>query len=210
MDIRNLIDRCREGDEAAERDLVCYYISRVAMVAERRISPAYLRRFDGDDVANSVMKSLMLRIRRGALDSEDEWQMWCLLLKMTKRKVSRRVREARQGKRDILREAHPNPSDGISGIDLAEMLEDSSDTTYEDSAELLESALAHLESTKKDLKGPSHRAVIELCKRGMAYKEICEVLAKEYGNSFSLKFIQRRIADVKNAVATLNADTDEE
>ena len=90
------------------------------------------------------------------------------------------------------------------------MLEDSSESTYEDSAELLEKALSHLESTKKDLKGPGHRVVIDLCKRGIPYKEICDFLAKEYGDSFSLKFVQRRIADVRNAVAALNVDSDEE
>jgi|688.fasta_scaffold00597_31 RNA polymerase sigma-70 factor (ECF subfamily) len=212
MDIKNLLDRCREGDQAAEQELVCYYISRVTGFAEKRISPLYRRRFDGDDVANSVMKSLILRIRKGIVDSDDEWQLWCLLLLMTKRKVNRRVREAQQAKRDIRRELQPAVSEDVSGVELAEIVEScSTDESYDESAYLLEQAILHLEKTQSDKINPGHREVLELSMQGLPYAEICENLEKRVGKMVTLKTIQRRMRDIREALAEIaDLDTSED
>lgn len=207
MDIKNLLERCRVGDEAAERELVCYYISRVTGYAERRIQPLYRRRFDEEDVANSVMKSLILRIRKGVIDSDHEWQLWCLLLKMTKRKVSRRVREAQQAKRDIRRELQPIASEEMTGVELAEIIEDSNNQSYDESAYLLEQAILHLEKTQPNKANPGHRDVLELSMQGLPYAEICETLGKRLGEVVTLKKIQRRMRDIRDALVEI-ADLD--
>lgn len=207
MDIRVLLEKCRQGDKEAEQELICYYISRVTIFAEKRISPLYKRRFDGDDVANSVMKSLIQRIRSGKIDSEDEWQLWSLLLLMTRRKVSRRVREANQAKRSINREVHPNASEDISGIELAEIVENSDNESnhesYQESAQLLEQAILHLEKTQSGKLCPTHRDVLQLVLQGLPYSEICETLEKRVGQQVSDKTIQRRMKDIRDALIEL-------
>lgn len=205
MQIQRLLERCRAGDEAAEVELVCYYISRVALFAEKRISSLYTRRFDGDDIANSVMKSLMLRIRAGSISSDDEWMLWSLLMTMTRRKVARKIRQAQQDKRDIRREFQPQASGSESDFDMAEFVEESSSETYEDSAVMLEEALVHIEQTKPDLDAPSHREVLLMCMQGYAYKEICDQLKTRYNKNFSLKIIQRRLGDIRKTIERLNA-----
>ena len=200
MDIKSLLDRCRQGDQAAEQELVCYFVSRVSGFAEKRIAPLYKRRFDGDDVANSVMKSLILRVRKGMNDCEDEWKLWSLLLLMTKRKVNRRVREAQQAKRDIRREFLPAVSEDVSGIELADIVENSDNESYDESALLLEKALLYIESNQAKATAPSHREVLELTMRGMPYSEICETLKQRVGKEISLKMIQRKMRDIREAV----------
>lgn len=209
MDIKNLLERCRQGDRDAEQELVCYYISRVTGFAEKRISSLYKRRFDGDDVANSVMNSLIMRIRRGIIDSEDEWQLWCLLLLMTKRKVNRRVREANQAKRSILREVHPSASDDVSGIELAEIVEKSDNESFDESAQLLERAILHLEKTQSGKPSPAHRDVLELSMQGLPYAEICKTLESRVGKEVTLKTIQRRMRDIREAlIETVDLESD--
>ncbi len=203
VEIQELLERCRQGDSGAEQELVCYYISRVAGFAEKRISPMYKRRFDGDDVANSVMKSLMLRIRKGSVDSEDEWKLWCLLLTMTKRKVNRRIREAQQAKRDIRRELQPAASEEVSSVEIAQLIEDSSNETYDSSASLLEEAILELEKTKGDIDPPKHRDVLALCVQGLPYKEICDQFKERFGKTYSLKLIQRRVRDIREMLMEL-------
>lgn len=201
MDIKTLLEKCRQGDSDAERELVCYYISRVTVFAEKRISPLYKRRFDGDDVANSVMKSLILRVRKGIIDSEDEWQLWSLLLLMTKRKVNRRVREAKQAKRDISRELQPSTSSEVSGIELAEIVDSSNnEQSFNESAQLLEKAILHLEKTPSNKLRPSHREVIELAMRGLPYAEISKLLGERIGKEVTLKTIQRRMRDIRDSL----------
>jgi DNA-directed RNA polymerase specialized sigma24 family protein len=200
MDIKNLLDRCRQGDPGAEQELVCYYVSRVSGFAEKRIASLYKRRFDGDDVANSVMKSLILRVRKGMIDCEDEWKLWSLLLLMTKRKVNRRVREAQQAKRDIRREMQPAVSDDVSGIELAEIVENSDNESYDESAYLLEKAILHIENHQVKQSSPTHREVLELTMKGLPYAEICETLKKRVGKDISLKLIQRKMRDIREAV----------
>lgn len=203
MDIKNLLEKCRQGDRDAEQELVCYYISRVTGFAEKRISSLYKRRFDGDDVANSVMNSLIMRIRKGIIDSEDEWQLWCLLLLMTKRKVNRRVREANQAKRSILREVHAAASDDVSGIELAEIVETSNNECFDESAQLLEQAILHLEKTQSSKPSPAHRDVLELSMQGLPYAEICKTLETRVGKEVTLKTIQRRMRDIREALVEI-------
>lgn len=204
MQIQRLIERCREGDETAEVELVCYYISRVSLFAEKRISSLYTRRFDGDDVANSVMKSLMLRIRAGAINSDDEWMLWSLLMTMTRRKVARKIRQAQQDKRDIRREFQPQGTGCDSDFDIAEFVKDSSNATFDDSAILLEEAIVLVEKSKPGLEAPSHREILLLCMQGYSYKEICDRLKARHNKNFSLKIIQRRLGDIRQSIEQLN------
>lgn len=134
------------------------------------------------------------------IDCEDEWKLWSLLLLMTKRKVNRRVREAQQAKRDIRREFLPAVSEDVSGIELADIVENSDNESYDESALLLEKALLYIESNQAKATAPSHREVLELTMRGMPYSEICETLKQRVGKEISLKMIQRKMRDIREAV----------
>lgn len=99
-----LIQRFRDGDEAAAARLFERYFDQVDQLAQRKLSPQLQRRIGSDDIAQSVYRSLFDKVAAGRFVIEEEGKLWSLLAKMTSHKVLRQVERNRAGLRDVSRE----------------------------------------------------------------------------------------------------------
>jgi RNA polymerase sigma factor (sigma-70 family) len=98
--VTHLIDRVKEGDEAAARELQALYAPRVTGLARARLQGKYLRVADEDDVAQSVFAGFFHGAGRGQYDKlHDRDDLWHLLFTITIRKAQKLVKERERQKR---------------------------------------------------------------------------------------------------------------
>jgi len=113
MTNEDLLQRCQRGDRQAENELIADYFLKLAETAQRRISGKFQGKFDGEDIAVSVLKSVALRMRSGKLEVEDEKRFWALLVAVMKNKVHRQIEYWTAQGRDVHREkAESDEGDG--------------------------------------------------------------------------------------------------
>jgi RNA polymerase sigma-70 factor (ECF subfamily) len=126
-----LIRRVRAGDEAASAELLCRYEPAVRRVARIRLRAAHLQReFDSTDICQSVFGSFFVRAALGEYDLDSPEHVRKLLLAMTRKKVTDRVRGSTAARRDSRRVedlgpeeqqcAAPGPTPGqqVAGAEL--------------------------------------------------------------------------------------------
>jgi DNA-directed RNA polymerase specialized sigma24 family protein len=83
------IEKIREGDEKAARDVWERFFPRLVRLARVKMQGAPLRVADEEDVALSAMKSFFRAAREGRFDSLDKQGLWYLLATITARKAIR-------------------------------------------------------------------------------------------------------------------------
>lgn len=194
MSVDELLERCRMGDREAENELVATYLTRIARFAEQRISAKFKARVDGDDIAQSVLKSAALRFRSGQLEAEDERTFWGLLVSITINKVNRRIQFEKRLKRRVDLEVSPDGS-LFSWEHLQIMCRES---TVEDQAEFIE-LLERVFDRIKTLEAknpPSHEEVLLARLNGDDYADI----SQRFGTS--TKTIKRRLDDIELLLKT--------
>ena len=90
------LDALRSSDENAAQKLWERYFQRIERLAAKKLQRRYNRVFDEEDVAISAFRSLLIGIRGGRFpDLHDRDNLWALLVVITARKVSHRVRDER-------------------------------------------------------------------------------------------------------------------
>lgn len=95
------IDQLRREDQSAAEKLWHHFVSRLQTNARHRLKPSTRRVYDEEDVAQSAFHSLCAGLLAGKFpDLNDRQGLWQLLLVITSRKVSRRVRYEQRQKRD--------------------------------------------------------------------------------------------------------------
>ena len=127
----------KSPDQQAAQELVRRYMARLIGLARTQLSAKMNRRVDPEDVAQSVFRTLFLRIRDGRLVPQPGDGLWQLLATLAMRAVLRKVEHHRAGKRSLEREEswgegekaapekvdpHPAPADVLI---LQEILEQS-------------------------------------------------------------------------------------
>jgi len=192
MDVEELLSRCRAGDRGAENELIAIYLEKIARYADHRIGPDFVRRFDGEDVAQSVLKSAALGMRTGGIEVEDERMFWGLLVVMTKHKINRRVRYWRRQRRDIRREERVPEQAALPEEILRDLVQEPNEQDAEEATKLLNALLVRLES-ERVANPPSYREVLMARLNGDSYETICDRCEKQYGRPVSTKTIQRRM-----------------
>jgi RNA polymerase sigma factor (sigma-70 family) len=96
--VTHWFEQIREGDSVAARAVWERYYPELVRLAREKLRGTPRRVADEDDIADSVMKSLILAAQKGRFpDLADRHDLWRLLLQMTARKVvDLKRRETRQ------------------------------------------------------------------------------------------------------------------
>jgi RNA polymerase sigma factor (sigma-70 family) len=106
------VRRIRAGDDQATRELVERYEPVIRREVRVRLrDPRLTRRFDHNDVCQSVMASFFVRAAAGQFDLEQPEQLARLLVGIARRKVALQVRRHRAGRRDYRRSGGGDPVD---------------------------------------------------------------------------------------------------
>ena len=206
MTIEDLLQRCQRGDRQAENELIADYFLKLAETAQRRISGKFQGKFDGEDIAVSVLKSVALRMRSGKLEVEDEKRFWALLVAVMKNKVHRQIEYWTALGRDVHREkadSNDGEDDSLSMVVLEGL---SREPTPEDAvatSEFLESLFKKLdELTLERFSEPSCSEVLSARLEGKEYTEICVEVEKKYGRRISTKSIYHRMKATEEVLET--------
>lgn len=109
-----LLERFRDGDEAAAAELYVRYGKRLARLADGWIAADLRSRFDAEDVVQSVFRTFFRRASSGEYEAPDESELWRLLLTIALNKLRNRAHHHRAAKRSAARTL-PLVSDRASG-----------------------------------------------------------------------------------------------
>jgi RNA polymerase sigma-70 factor (ECF subfamily) len=102
--IQELLARIKNGDEAAARELLTRYESKVRLVVRRQLPRLLRSRFDSLDFLQSVWGSFFHKIRTGPNDLNEEQNLITFLAWAARNKVIDEYRRAATQKQDITRE----------------------------------------------------------------------------------------------------------
>jgi RNA polymerase sigma factor (sigma-70 family) len=138
-----------EGQSEAAQPLWEHFCKKLMSLAEKRLSPKLRRTYDHEDAAVSAFHSLCRVITdRRPSDLSDRVNLWRLLVTITERKITNRVRDEQREKRDIRQTLSEscliNASQNGSGFDNLPSREPSPEFAAE-FADLCESLLDSLE-----------------------------------------------------------------
>lgn len=81
--LQSLCHRLNQGDSSAMQQLFEEYSQQLIRLAGKNIHPALLKRFDGEDVVQSVFRTFFRRQEEGTLRVEHSQQLWQLLATIT-------------------------------------------------------------------------------------------------------------------------------
>lgn len=97
----NLVRRYRAGDEAAATSIYLRYAHRLRALAREYCTGAYARRFDADDVVQSVFRTFFDGVRKRGYDVPPGGELWGLLMVLALNKFRNLVEYHRAGKRAV-------------------------------------------------------------------------------------------------------------
>jgi len=106
-----LLERLREGEEDAARQIFEQYAKRLIGLARVHLDSAVRRKVDPEDVVQSVFKSFFVRMGKGQFDLENTDGLWSLLVVITLRKCGHKVRDLHRQRQDIRKETAPRQAD---------------------------------------------------------------------------------------------------
>jgi RNA polymerase sigma factor (sigma-70 family) len=101
LDDRELLDRIRQHDEAAERALFQRYYDRLLRFARGKMNLRLQTVEPASDVALSAMKSVLLGIPLGRVEVGSRGDLWPLLVAVTLNKIRSRWRRHSGPRRDL-------------------------------------------------------------------------------------------------------------
>jgi RNA polymerase sigma factor (sigma-70 family) len=157
-------------DEAAEQAFFDRYVARLRALAQKRLSPRLLSKFDPDDIVQSVFFSFFAGVRAGKY-AEFRDSVWCLLATMTVRKCIDKHKLYATSRRNVDQE--------VSGEPAAPGAPAAWDTfNREPTPEEVAMAGEFLERFEKDLTKlpPQYAQVFRLTMEGANREEIAEEL----------------------------------
>lgn len=96
-----LVERCRDGDELASRELFERYVSRLITMVHRRMSSRLARRVDAEDIVQSAFRSFFVGVEKEKFHIDQSGDLWRLLVVMSLNKLRRRVAHHRAAKRGM-------------------------------------------------------------------------------------------------------------
>ena len=191
-----LMDRLRQGDEAAARQIFERYARRLIGLARSRMDPAIRQKIDPEDVMQSAFKSFFVRHAEGQFDLEGWDGLWSLLAVITLRKCGHKVGYFRAACRDVHREAQPPTGGDDSSASWETVAREPTPSEAAVLVETLEQVLHGLEECDRE--------VVELAHQGYKAPEISTGLGRAERTVYRLLGrIQKRLQGVcaEDAVA---------
>jgi len=110
------------------------FLPKLIRMSENRIAERYKQKFDGDDIAATVCRTVVRRYKEGRFRLGDDAELWRLLATISIRKISNKVRAEKTQGRSIDREVYadpefqqalsrePSPDDSAQFVDLINRL----------------------------------------------------------------------------------------
>ncbi len=196
-DVTVWLEQLADGNSEPATRIYEHYFERIANLARRRMSPAYRRVTDEEDVAQSVMQSLFEGISRGRYpELSSRENLWRLLVVMTARKAINVVEKQRAMKRGggrVRGESILQTPDQIAaGLDQFQ----GSDTTPDFLMELAEESNKQLAR----LPEPIMRQIARLKMEGYTNAEIAEQL------NTTTRTIERKLQKIREVWSTGEAE----
>lgn len=152
-DWERLIAGLMSGDEVILREFHRRYGPMLHGIAESRLAPGMRRRFDADDVVQSVFRTFFRRARIGYFRFEDNQRLWNLMCAITLTKLREKVRFHSRHSRSVSREQPVESSDDSSGSGLPSPHSSPDDSVaFRDAFETLLGSLDETEQQLVDLK----------------------------------------------------------
>ena len=105
---KDLLKRCRSGDQAAAEELHRRYAQRLCDLAERQIDLRLRQRISPEDIVQSAFRTFFRRAERGEFQIDHSGALWRLLVRITLNKIHRQRERHRAGKRDVNAEVPPD------------------------------------------------------------------------------------------------------
>lgn len=99
-----LVDRCRDGDQNAARQLFDHYVNRLLPLARLRLSQRLASRVDPEDIVQSVFRTFFKRLKAGEFHIQEADDLCKLLVRITMHKTLRQVAFHKAGKRNFAME----------------------------------------------------------------------------------------------------------
>jgi RNA polymerase sigma-70 factor (ECF subfamily) len=177
---KTLIRRYRGGDEAAATSLYLRYAHRLRALAKDYCTGNYARRFDADDIVQSVFRTFFDGVRQRGYDVPPDGELWGLLMVLALNKVRNLVDFHRAGKRAV------QQTSSVSDLDQKSIL-----AADENAAAFLRLVL------EEQLEGmpESNRTIVRLRIEGHEVAEIAEQTGR------SRRTVERVLQDFRARVA---------
>jgi RNA polymerase sigma-70 factor (ECF subfamily) len=185
---QSLLRRYREGSQDAATQLYLRYARRLAALARVECGQDLNRRFDVEDIVQSVFGSFFRGVSQGDYDvpaGEELWRLFCVI---ALNKIRAKGAYHRAAKRDVRR----TTGGDRAGLDALSAPHD-------------EAALAFLELTVQEALGrlpPLHRAMLELRTQGYEVLEI----ARQTGRG--KRTVERILQEGRETLQALLAEGD--
>jgi RNA polymerase sigma-70 factor (ECF subfamily) len=190
----SLMNRLRDGDEAAAREVFQRYAHRLIGLARSRLSNLMQQKVDPEDVIQSVFKSFFLRQADGRFDLENWDSLWAMLTVITLRKCGHRVEYFRAACRDVRREADVGPTDEDSSAAWEAVAREPSPSEAVMLGETLEQMLEPLDERE--------RQIVVMSLQGFTIVEIAEEVRR------SERTVQRVLEHVRKRLRRLRGAED--
>ena len=115
FDFQSFQERLQAGDSNAVKKLFDEYSRRLVRLAGNNIHPALLKRFDGEDIVQSVFRTFFRRQEEGKFHIEHSQQLWQLLVTLTLCKTRTHARRHTANRRDVALDHATSNHDQIFG-----------------------------------------------------------------------------------------------
>lgn len=158
------------------------YLPKLVRLADGRISERFKSKFDSDDIAATVCRSVFRRFREGKFVFDDDAEFWRLLVTIAKRKISNKVRHYSTVRRSVAQE--------IS--EVASVLLEAPEPSAEDVV-AFEESLRILNEQLDD----ERRQVLLLRMEGREYHEIADIMG------ISERTVRRKMTLIKSCMNDL-------
>jgi len=194
-DVDRVIEQLRGGDSRAAEELFSRFSGQLRRLVHSKLGWRYRRKFDADDVVQSVFKSF-IRLQASEQVSFDSWDaLWGLLSLIAARKCGHRLDYLRAACRDIARE-HP---EHIVASDLErsrnELQAFTRDPTPSHAAELAEAITRLLEPLDE-----RDRTIATLALQGFSTVEISNSVSR------SERTVQRVLKQIRQNLERTSED----
>ncbi len=137
------------------------YLPKLIRLAEGRIADRFKGKFDENDIAGTVCRSVFRRWKEGKFKFDDDAEFWRLLVTVAKRKICNKVRDFTTKSRSIDLEV----ADTVSAIVIAPDPDPADAAAFEESLAILAERLTEQEKN-----------VFKLRMEGREYHEIGDLL----------------------------------
>ena len=181
-----LLDRYRQGDEAAAAELYRRYAERLAIVARGQLSGKLASRLDPQDVVQSAYRSFFIRAREGEYALRRSGDLWRLLVGILRHKLLSQV-ERHSAVRRSFRLEERYDAEGQPLAEAEALAREPSPEEAALAAELLAAIMTDLT--------PAHRRVLELRLQDCTLDEI----AAQTGRSE--RTVRRWLESIKTQLA---------